>query len=77
MWKGKVNGFLDLHAHAEPQSKKQLSEKIALSEAFADLTALFAILAQTDMCEAAVVFSKGNLTWQRKIVVHSKILTCR
>lgn len=61
MWKGKVKGFLELHAHAETLSKEHLSEKIALSEAFADLTTLFAILAQMDMCEATVVFSKGNL----------------
>ncbi|MCG8331577.1 MAG: hypothetical protein MI974_28065 [Chitinophagales bacterium] len=54
-------GHAVLYAIWTKQLIHQSKETIALAEAFCDLTIVFSILAQLDMCESAVVESKGKL----------------
>ncbi len=54
-------GHAVLHAIWDRQTVYNSDESVALSEAFCDLTVLFSILSQLDMCDTAIVLSKGKL----------------
>ncbi len=54
-------GHAVLYAVWKGRGLPHTDERFALGEAFSDLSAIFAVLAQLDMCEAAIVHSKGDL----------------
>ena len=54
-------GHAVLRAIWKENRAKDTNEIWALSEAFSDLTVLFSILNQMDMCEAVIAYSKGDL----------------
>ncbi len=54
-------GHAVLNAIRGEQKTNHSKEAIALDEAFCDLTAIFTLLSQMDMCEAIIAHSKGDL----------------